>query len=234
MTDAWHSGRLTALGLASGCRLRARHAAEEPSVPRSGRPSGRLAFQDGESSESLMPARTVEYIAKVATTRRGGGGCSGADIAGCVVAVVVVVALVVGVIWWVKARASNREKEPPPVAAAAAPDDAAPPDAAEAVAGAQAPGSIPDATASVDALVQEAMAAKAEGALAGAEAKLREATAIDPDNVRARLVLAWTLVGLERRDEALDEFQVVAGSAPPGPQREEAQAAIDRMSESAP
>jgi WD40 repeat protein len=79
------------------------------------------------------------------------------------------------------------------------------------------------------ALVEEALAAKRDGRLADAEAKLREATALDPGNTQAHWVLAWTLVALDRKSEAIAEFQKVVELSPEGQMKQDAQAAIERL-----
>jgi TolA-binding protein len=86
-----------------------------------------------------------------------------------------------------------------------------------------------EAGASVDSLIERALAAKAAGQLAEAEKALRSALQVDPASVRARLALAWTLVALDRRQDAKAEFQAVVDSAPSGPERNEAIAALGRI-----
>ena len=125
---------------------------------------------------------------------------------------------------WITARRNRSKQETPPQTQA---DEAA---TAPSASGASRPTTTPtEGGASADALIERAVAAKSEGRLPAAEQALRSALQVDPASVRARMALAWTLVALERREEAKAEFQVVVDSAPAGPDRDEAAAALARM-----
>jgi len=112
---------------------------------------------------------------------------------------------------------------PTPVRTATAPTSPEPPESATNVEPAKAQAE----QAAV--LVEEALAAKREGRLDEAEAKLYEAIELDADNVRAHWVLAWTLVALEREPEAVGEFRIVVELAPEGEMKQQAEAALERM-----
>jgi beta-lactamase regulating signal transducer with metallopeptidase domain len=77
--------------------------------------------------------------------------------------------------------------------------------------------------------VQAGTAAKRAGNLQEAEKQLRQALNLDPGNVEARRVLAWTLAELGRKPEAAAEFRKVIELSQDQKVRQEAEAALRRL-----
>ncbi len=78
-------------------------------------------------------------------------------------------------------------------------------------------------------LVAEAMAAKRTGRLEQAELKFQAALLEEPDSEDAHWGLAWTLADLQRKAEAIAEFEKVLELTEDPMRRSEAEAAIERL-----
>ena len=78
-------------------------------------------------------------------------------------------------------------------------------------------------------LVAEAMAAKRAGRLEQAELKFQAALMEEPDSEDAHWGLAWTLADLQRKAEAIAEFEKVLELTADPERQSEAQAAIERL-----
>ena len=171
--------------------------------------------------ESGMSAHSGSYSSGSSGSSGGGGG---GGVCGCIALIAVVGALFAWKPWQKKELAAPSPAKPAP---------SQPVDPTPSPAKTQAPEAQP-AGPSAETLVESAIEAKQAGDLALAETRLREAVALEPDNIQAHLALAWTLVGLDKRDEALEQFGMVTQLEPSGAAKDEAQAAIDRIAQTGP
>ena len=87
----------------------------------------------------------------------------------------------------------------------------------------------PAAAEAAAALLRQALAHKQRGQLQQAEAALRQALRVDPENVEAHRVLAWTLVAVGRKAEAAAEFRRVIDLTQDAQVQQEAEKALERL-----
>lgn len=88
--------------------------------------------------------------------------------------------------------------------------------------------SAPDSSQAAS-LIAQALTAKRGSRLSEAAKYLRQALALDPDNVEAHWALAWVLADLGKKAAAIAEFEAVVRLSRDASQVAEAQAAIARL-----
>ena len=96
----------------------------------------------------------------------------------------------------------------------------------------KAPAEAPDLAArpaQAAALLGQAVALKREGNLADAEARLQQAVKLDDRNPEVHRVLAWTLLGLNRKPEAAAAFRKVLELHPSREVEAEVRAALEKL-----